>query len=272
MHWILQENLFKETEWVDLVGALERFNIPYSVHKVVPFIGELIPPAEPTQKNVICYGSYSMRHVAKENRWIPGVFDIFDQDFTVQLEHWGDLRLNHDSQVMKFKDAPLLTGPLFIRPIDDSKYFAGKVFWPEDFNEWKHKVVDLGEDYGNSLTGDTYVQTSSPKVIFAEYRYWIIDGRIVTKSLYKRGDKVIYSPVVDARIDRFVHEVLNHGDILADTVVRGWMPARAFVLDVCETDAGMKIVEINTINAAGFYAGNIQDIVLAVEAMKFQDQ
>lgn len=43
MHWLLQQNLFKESEWENLVSTLERFDIPYSVHKVIPFIGELEP-------------------------------------------------------------------------------------------------------------------------------------------------------------------------------------------------------------------------------------
>lgn len=52
MHWILQTNLFNEAEWENLVGVLERFDIPYSVHKVIPFVGELVPPAEPKHRKV----------------------------------------------------------------------------------------------------------------------------------------------------------------------------------------------------------------------------
>lgn len=262
MHWILQENLFNEREWEQLVSTLERFNIPFSVHKVVPFIGELVPSAEPKQEKVVCFGSYSMRHTAKANGWNPGVYDLFEQNFTVQLERWGELMLNHDSRVMKFKDVPLLTEPMFMRPIDDSKYFAGKVFMPEDFNDWQHKVVVLKDDYGTSLTGETLVQICEPKIIFAEYRYWIVDGKIITRSMYKRGDKVQYSSEVDSRFDRFVSDCTDIGYWGA------WQPHRAFVIDVCETPTGLKIVEINTMNAAGFYAGDIQSIVLALEEME----
>lgn len=277
LHWVVQENLFKENEWDDLIATFERFNIPYSVHKVIPFIGQLEPPFHSQcpiddYKNVICMGSYSMRHVARENGWIPGVYDIFDQDFTVQMKHWGHLMLNADSIVVKFKDTPLLTEDTFIRPVDDSKYFAGRVFLPEEFNEWKHKVVDLGHDYGNSLSGETIIQLSKPKKIYAEYRFWIVDQQIVSASLYKRGDKVIYSDQVDQRIHKFVVDVLRteNGKLNVNLTVEntGWRPHDAYVLDVCETDDGMKIVEINTINAAGFYAGNIQDIVLSIQQME----
>lgn len=74
MHWVLQENLFRENEWGNLVSTLERFEIPYSVHKVIPFIGELVPAVEPKNERVVCFGSYSMRHSAKKFGWTPGVF------------------------------------------------------------------------------------------------------------------------------------------------------------------------------------------------------
>jgi hypothetical protein len=48
----------------------------------------------------------------------------------------------------------------------------------------------------------------------------------------------------------------------------GWQPQRAFVLDVAETADGPKIVEINTLNSAGFYAADIQRIVLALEELE----
>lgn len=268
MHWILQENLFKEKEWDTLLSVLDRFNIPYSVHKVIPFIGELIPAPEPKQKNVICFGSYSMRHSAREFGWTPGVFDLEPYNFNVQMQHWADLLLNADAEVVAFKDA-VITDDTFIRPIDDSKHFAGRVFGVEEFLKWQHSVCALEEDYGSSLSRDTLIQLCKPKKIYAEYRYWIVDGRVATKSLYKRGDRVMYSPEVDPRVDRFVYEILRWGNITLTMYPESWIKERAFVLDVCETPEGMKIVEINTINAAGFYAANMTDLVLSLEAMHF---
>lgn len=256
MHWILQENLFKENEWENLVQSLDRFSIPYSVHKVIPFIGELIPTAEPKQKKVICFGSYSMRHSAKQFGWNPGVYDLFDTNYLMQYAYWGDLMLNADSDVYSFGNTTLQE-PSFIRPIDDSKYFAGRVFDVVEFLEWQNKVCILEEDYGNSLRPSTLIQVCKPKEIYSEYRFWIVNGKITTKSLYKRGQKVIYSSEVDERFDAFVLKCIEL-----------WQPAKAFVIDVCDTPDGIKIVEINTINAAGFYAGDVQSLVLALEEME----
>jgi hypothetical protein len=267
MHWILQNNLFNETEWENLVGTLERFKIPYSVHKVIPFIGELVPEPVIQEQKVICFGSYSMRHSAVKNNWTPGVYDLFLQNYLVQAAHWGDMMLNYDAIVVPFKNA-VVTEDTFIRPIDDSKYFTGKVFSAEEFTEWQTKVCVLEEDYGNSLTGETLIQICKPKKIYAEYRFWVVDRQIVTCSLYKRGDRVIYSSDVDNHVKRYAESVIRHGDITLSVYTSAWQPHRAYVLDVCETPDGMKIVEINTINASGFYAGNVQDIVLALENME----
>lgn len=259
MHWILQENLFKEAEWDTLVQTLERFGIPYSVHKVVPFVGELIPAPEPKQDKVICFGSYSMRHSAKAFGWTPGVYDLEPFDFKVQCEHWGAEMLNYDSKVVPFKDAHWEDDglPRFLRPIHDSKVFPGKVYEWREFRDWQRNVCVLELDYGNSLTAETLVQVSTLKKIYEEYRYWIVDGKIVTKSLYKRGDRVMYSSEVSEYYDSYVLDMIGI-----------WQPHRAFVIDVCSTPDGPRIVEINTINAAGFYAGDIQKLVMALEELE----
>jgi len=275
MHWILQENLFKESEWENLVGALERFNLPYSVHKVVPFVGELIPEVHnESGTKVICFGSYSLRHAAKKNGWTPGVYDLFDQNFEVQKKHWAHHLLNYTCEVVPLRTARILNDA-FIRPIDDSKYFAGRVFDADEWNNWAQTIVD-GADYGNGLTPDTKVQICQPTKIIAEYRYWIVDQRVVTRSLYKRGGKVIYSSKdwdIPRAVDQFVNWVLCYdaatmgvSDIAPIGNAYGWRPADAFVLDVCEVaGGGHRIVEINTINSAGFYAGNVTELVLALE-------
>lgn len=256
MHWILQNNLFSEREWEQLVATLERFGLPYSVHKVIPFVGELEPIPELKAPKAICFGSYSMRHFVKASGCTPGVYDLIDQDFRSQLSAWGDHMLNADSQILAFKDARL-TEPTFMRPIDDSKYFAGRVFSVEEFEIWQKQVCELGEDYGTSLSPDTQVQLCVPKTIYAEYRFWIVGGEIVTSSVYKLGQRVIYSSEVDERICQFVQ-----------AMIAIWQPHRAFVIDVCDTPNGLRIVEINTINSAGFYAGDIQRLVAALETLE----
>jgi hypothetical protein len=241
MHWVVQNNISKEPVFDDCIKVFEKHNIPYSLHKVIPFVGEILPDINP-EGPVICLGSYSMRHVAKQKNWSPGVYDLGPITFVEQMKHWSDLLLNSDSVVCKFQDA-VVDSLKFIRPIEDSKLFGGKLITPEEFAKWRHSVVDLKEDYGYRLM-DTMIQVSNPKTIYSEYRYWIVRNRIAAKSMYRRGSKLISCrKFIDKRFDSFVNYVIAPFN---------WSPHEAYCLDVCDTPDGIKIVEINTINACGF--------------------
>lgn len=253
MHWILQNNLFNEDAYQVLLETLQKFEISHSIHKVVPFVGELHPEPELGHQNVICMGSYSLRHAARKAGWTPGVFDLEPFDFTVQLEKWGTHMLNHDAVVTRFEDAVFEHELMFIRPIHDSKVFAGKIMDREEFVGWQTQVCKLKLDFGSSLTNDTPIQVCRPKKIYSEHRFWVVAGQIVTSSTYKLGQRVIYQPVTDGRFEQYAAERIAE-----------WSPLDTFVIDVADTEEGLKVVEINTLNSCGFYAADIQKLVMAL--------
>lgn len=43
---------------------------------------------------------------------------------------------------------------------------------------------------------------------------------------------------------------------------------RAYVLDICRCDDGLRMLETNGLNAAGFYAADIARLVTALEGMR----
>lgn len=256
MRWILQENTFNEKAYDVLIEQLDRLGIIYSKHKVIPFVGELSPEPVLMDNNAIVFGSYSMRHFAKKHNLSPGSFDLEEFDFTKQIEHWGYHMLNSDSIVCRFEDARFSDQYMFVRPILDSKSFAGKIFEREEFESWQKKIRVLDEDYGDSVSKNTIIQLSPRKEIYCEFRYWIVNGKISTSSLYKRGDRVVYENTdgVYRHLDEFVRERIAE-----------WCPLSSFVIDVCETATGIKIVEINTINSCGFYRADIKKLIIDLE-------
>jgi len=73
MQWILQQ--FEDTE--KLTNALERLDIPYTWHKVVPFVGDLQPdPVIENTDAVVLFGSYTLWRYAQRKGLSPGVFKI----------------------------------------------------------------------------------------------------------------------------------------------------------------------------------------------------
>ena len=277
MHWVLQNNLFNEAGFQRLLDTLERLGLSYSLHKVIPFIGVLSPalaygedftgefdedyevPVPDGPKIVM--GSYSMVRYAAKRGWYPGSFANDNHDFRVQVSHWGDAMLNHDARVVPFVEIPKTRDLFFVRPVDDSKAFAGHVSGWGQYREWRDRVITLGADNGGTLTPDTLVMYSPVHTIHREYRLWVVDGKVVTASLYKEGGRVVYREVVaDDPVLQYAAPYSGH-PMIADT----WVPARAFVLDIAETPDGYRILEVNCLNAAGFYAADLQKLVMALE-------
>lgn len=265
MHWILEkptQNINKTLQDLaqeKLASLLKEKGIPFSFHRVIPFTGHLSPAIDLNTRNAICIGPYSMRHSAKEHGLYPGVFDIEHFDFVIQKQKWGKEMLNFDSIITSFNQLNDLNEnkDYFIRPVDDSKCFAGNVFNGASINEWKSNVIALDENGDNhgTLNGNTLLQFSSVKDIIAEYRFWIVKGQVVAHSIYKKNGKVFCSEKVN-------NDVLDY----VKGVIETWQPNEAFVIDIADTSEGFKIVEINTLNAAGFYHANIENIVDALEA------
>lgn len=253
MRWIIQENLYNETGFHDLLRALDMIGSPYSVHKVVPFSHELIPEPviQPGERVIVC-GAYTMTKIAAREGWSPGAYMNGNFEFEVQVDNWRSLMLNDESYVCRFDQVEKWYEPFFIRPTSDSKVFAGEVMYWEGFCEWRDRVLAL--DWEASLQPDTMVIVSRVKKILKEYRTWVIGGKIVTSSLYKEGNRVLYSTLVPDGVIEF-----------ANDCIKRWSPHDAYVLDIADTGDSYRIIEINCLNSAGFYAGNVGKIVQALE-------
>lgn len=269
MHWVIQNNIFYENGIEKLIELIQRFDCPHDLVKIIPFVGELDQDINP-QGPVICIGSYSMRHLAKRKGWTPGVFDLGDITYQDCINHWGVWMLNYGARVCRLHtalswfDSVAKDGLVFIRPIHDSKFFAGGVM---DFEELLYMVKGVqslgGEADPSGLTMNTEVMMSEPKNIRAEYRFWIVNGQVVTGSLYKRGGRVVYSDVIDKDVETFAHACVT------PMSVHSWNPLRAFVLDVAHMeDESMRIVELNTLNAAGLYAADVNKLFGALNSFR----
>lgn len=262
MFWVLQQNLYNETAFEGLLNALDRQDVKYEIVKLIPFIHEMSPDIN-VEDNVYVCGSTGIGKVAKKKGWVPGYFDK-NLDYENVMREYGEDCLNHRGVVTTMRDAEkLYEDPLqkfFTRPCADNKSYSGQVMDWENFDDWRNKVVALeGEE--NSLTTlqpDDRIVIAPLTTIYSETRFVVVDGEVVTGSLYKMGNKVWYSDEVMPFIQEF-----------AQKMVDTWQPDRAFVIDIADTDEGPKVIEINAINSSGFYNINMGKYVAAIEAMQF---
>lgn len=265
MYWVVQHDLFREYEQhASLIAALERLGLPHSVHKIVPFTSRLEPEVNPTGP-VMVIGAIKLANIAKERGWHPGSFLNENFDYEIQRKHWGDRMLNADALICTFEDVPLHRAEIeteddhfFLRPVHDTKAFTGCVQNWTEFMAWHRRIVQNDEDARWACKPNTPVLVGRAKRLYWEYRLWVVDGKVVTASAYKAGGNLMVTPVVNGAAIRFAEEA-----------VALWAPARAFVIDIAETPDGLKVIEVNNLNSAGFYACNIARMVEAVEGMGY---
>lgn len=253
MHWIIQSNLFNEVGYTNLINTLERLQLPHTIVKVIPF-SHTIDPIPTASNPIAVMGSTSLVRIGKEYGWGPGLFWDEELTFNTWKEHWGTHLLNHDSEVCKFSDIKF-DGIKFIRPIHDLKTFSGEVIDSNDFGEWQEKVLQYDDGLVNS---ETLCAVAIPKVIHQEFRFFVLDGKVLTGSRYKLGDRVTSSGNVDQYITDY-----------AQARVDEWQPDRGFVIDIALTDDGCKVIEINNLNSAGFYECDLSKIIQSIDEMEY---
>lgn len=258
MHYLIQSNLFRESNFHVLIDILTRHNLSHEIIEYRPFSYEIDYQSD--RKDIFVFGSVSMTHAASNHGWVPGVFYNDKHDMEIYMKQYGDYMLNSDGTCISYID-PLpeyLPYTFFARPTRDTKVFSGQLFTTDSWNDWKN--VTLAADVVKNITDETRIFVAPLKsFIQKEIRCWVVDGKVVTISQYKLGDKVIQQ--------NYDHE--QEAVDFAQRMVDIYCPSRAFVLDICLYRGEYKIVEINCINCAGFYDANMFKLIEALEGMEF---
>lgn len=266
MLYVIQKDIFKETNYKKIFKTLDRLELEY---EIVDSIAELFTDelkVETDRTDVFVFGSVKLARLAAKKNWIPGSFYGGNHDFSIYKEFYKENLLNYDSIIQKITDPinfseEVLIGsgygfkdsPKFIRPTKDSKTFTGGLFTRI---KWEDKITSIQEylKKANREGEEILIQVSSIKRIYKEARVWIVDGRVITSSYYLFNGLVQYE-----------EDVEPEGLEFAQSMVNLYQVAEAFVMDICLTPDGWKIVEINCINCAGFYNGDLQKIIIALE-------
>ncbi len=252
-HWILEQNVFSERIYNDLVLALKVAGNTLSTVRVIPFVHEIDGkiPKIPTNTPVVVYGSIGSQVLAQKHNWIPGVWTgphFNSANYKIRL---GDLYLNSDGFVCKMSDlnklqVPLGTETIFIRPNEDTKQFAGEVLSRSSLVEWYQKLKAIG--YLDDNDFDIFVAPT--KFISDEYRIVVVNGQIASWSGYKKqGRTEMYGGIPSGALKT------------AKLAIERYQPAPVFVIDVAKTMVDYKVIEYNTFNSAGLYACNVKSVV-----------
>ena len=252
MYYLVQSNIYSDPEHYKIFQVLEELNLAYEtieLHNTEKF------DVQVDRKDVFVYGSVKLARLAKANvDWTPGSFYGGNHKFEVHAPHYQENMLNYGAAVHKFSE-PLTWKPgeqKFIKPYTDAKVFTGKVFTQMKWEDFVNHALDTPRT--KMLHKDTLVQASKKQQLIKEARLWIVGETVISGVYYQfHGDVP------------FAREVSKDGIDFAKSMVKIFNVADAFVMDICLTTEGWKIVEINCINSAGFYHLNPRSLFRALE-------
>lgn len=258
MKWLVQQGLYQDESYVEFIEILQRAGLDWESVQVIPFSDEFVG-GEPQiiDNKVIAFGALTLHEIAQKRGWIPGVFSNSNFDYKALVDNLGEEVLNYDAEFTLFGRISI-DKPMFIRPTFDSKSFAGNIFSPQAIKDWQSCVNGIYSHEYSTLEPVTSVLVAEPKQILAEYRFFIVDGKISTCSLYRRGGNPIFSK------EAVGQDVINY----VERILKMWMPHECFVIDIAHTETVesynynvFKVIEVNSLTGCGFYDIDISKLV-----------
>lgn len=198
---------------------------------------------EHLQSPIIYYGSLNLAMKLKDKypSWNPGIYgDRESYRCTNYYPLFGENHINHDYTYMtfgEFNKELVRNKPLFVRPDSILKEFTGTVVSFENFDE-KYKLMSF---YDDVVTPELPIIVSSVKNILGEWRFIVVDNEIISGQ--DCGD-----------------EVLKFASKMSKTPI----PDRVWVLDICLSNLGYKVLEIGCFSFAEIYSRDYDTIIRKV--------
>lgn len=259
MHFLIMDKYFNEEGFRVMKNYMVQNNISHTSVKPVPVLNIFVPEGVEDYSDAsydkyfdksvptMSFGSYALANQLVKEGYTPGGYINENFNIKVQMDNWGLNNFLNGTAI--FGTLENMTAPdwkrIFIRPVHDTKQMLATVIEKENF-DYSLELFRYGKEQGFEI------MISEFKEIKAEFRLFIVHGKVVAHSLYKLNGSVCIAPTVPDEII-----------IKAEELSTIWTPADAFVMDFAETEDGFKVLEVNNINCAGFYACDIPSIVEA---------
>ncbi|MFJ8531509.1 ATP-grasp domain-containing protein [Bacillus sp. NPDC094106] len=266
MKWLVQEFLNYNPNTIRIINALEKCFIEYLIVRVnednsltVIDKSSKIPRDDSDKilkefilnERVMIYGSKTFANIAKEMNLKPGSFMNDQFEFEVFREVLGKELLNHDFFIGDLWALKPIADKFFIRPTGNTKLFTGMAVTREDFLLWQER-----ERVNNSPYIGQKLMISSIQELKAEYRFFVVNQKIVTSSCYKVNGVFNTSSKPSDELISYTMRMIHQFPL-----------AKAFVIDVAETKEGFRVVEYNNINSSGLYDCDEFAFVRAINEM-----
>lgn len=253
LRWVIATELGSDSNIGLFIDAVERSGaeiFPVSLEEV------LTPSYRPDIENdkpTIFYGPVNFITRMSALGYKPGVFGTPEGysygEMCRHLPH--SMIFNNPSETLTGASKAILdilddTKDYFFKPYLDNKTINGSVKSSHDIKKFL-KLVDEG--VVPDAPRDSLFIVSQPYGIEAEYRLFILNGKIITGSEYRPNiSKEIPEKVID----------------FANTVIEQWCPEPIFVLDIAVSMGNCYVMEVQNFHSSGFYDSDIDLLVKSI--------
>ena len=293
--WLIEKNVFEDNE-EQLVNNINKLGMQtYLVDDshTEDVVKHLMNFVYEPKDIVVFYGSIGLGHKLQKAPWVPGVY-LNDKmmectsyypvlgDMLVHAGHYimlpyGDL-LRMEKRIFNY----FFKGwtEIFIRPNSGTKQFTGMVIEKDNWEEG----IKLAGFYG--IDPDMLVLISTVWAFHREWRFVVVDGKIITGSAYRdwsRGEELEISTrdYVLKKSHSIKEECFTNPDFaewdrdawdVAQACADKYNPDHCWTIDVVRSAAGTyAIIEIGSFSCAGLYGANLEKVVKAVSKSALEE-
>ncbi len=254
MKFAIQHNLMNETQLHDVAKAVKPY--PHVFVGLIPFSREITSnePIEGTK--YIPYGSTLLTTLTSDLGWEGLHFDLNKLNYRNFVANRDDMLNDMVMTVQEAVDYLATQNPStkwFTRPSQDLKQYSGQVLEAGEIIAWFKSMMTAVGGGSYYMPPETEVVLSTPVEISAEWRWFIVGGKIISGSMYRAHNQLRKLRELDAT-------VIDEAQALADK----WLPMDCVVMDTALVDGELKVVEFNTINSSGFYDNDVDAVFKAL--------
>ena len=250
MKFLVQMNLIHEMGLAQVRNAIESY--PHQYVSVIPFSNELISEEPVEGTDYLAYGSTLFIKLGHDLGWQGVYFDYDNFNYETAVKHRSDM-LNDDIILPACEVIPFLESSTvdtwFIRPALDLNHFNGQVIDRVECIAWLKDAMECASSGSYQITPDLKIVLAVPKNIQAEWRWFIVDGKIISGAMYRCRGQLVKNRELDQAV------ILE-----AQKLAEGWLPHRNCVMDTALVDDKLYVVEFNCINGSGFYGHDVSAI------------
>lgn len=254
--WLIEKEVF-EGNFSRLTDELRKQGFEYKIAKYVPFASGSYKHFK-EEDCVVFYGSLNLgKQIQRENKWVPGVYNNAKSlECSVYFNHFGQHLLNQNyafitiKELLRQKDFYYSifgnsNDEIFVRPNSGFKQFTGTVV-----GRSRMSLETLGYGYYHE-DPSLMVIASGAKQISREWRVVVGDKKVITGSQYKIDCELEVSADFPKEVEEFAQSIIPED----------WEPDRLFVMDICESENKLSLLELNSFSCSGLYDCDLGKIV-----------